>query len=72
MGALPGIIALVLFNIGIIVKMVSEAIEANDAGPLEAIQNAAGTGKIGDGKIFVTAVEQVVRIRTGEIGADAL
>jgi nitrogen regulatory protein P-II 1 len=39
---------------------------------VEAIQNAAGTGKIGDGKIFVTAVEQVVRIRTGEIGADAL
>jgi len=32
----------------------------------------AGTGKIGDGKIFVTAVEQVIRIRTGEIGADAL
>ncbi|MEE7559186.1 P-II family nitrogen regulator, partial [Xanthomonas sp. Kuri4-2] len=30
------------------------------------------TGKIGDGKIFVTAIEQVVRIRTGEIGADAL
>ena len=30
-----------------------------------------GTGKIGDGKIFVTAVEQVIRIRTGEIGADA-
>jgi nitrogen regulatory protein P-II 1 len=39
---------------------------------VEAIQTAAGTGKIGDGKIFVTAVEQVVRIRTGEIGADAL
>ena len=39
---------------------------------IEAIQNAAGTGKIGDGKIFVTPVEQVIRIRTGEIGADAL
>ncbi len=39
---------------------------------VEAIQTAAGTGKIGDGKIFVTAIEQVVRIRTGEIGADAL
>ena len=38
----------------------------------EAIIKAAGTGKIGDGKIFVTAVEQVIRIRTGEIGADAL
>ena len=33
---------------------------------IEAIQQAACTGKIGDGKIFVTAVEQVVRIRTGE------
>ncbi len=39
---------------------------------VEAIQTAAGTGKIGDGKIFVTAVEQVIRIRTGEFGADAL
>ena len=39
---------------------------------IEAIQQAAGTGKIGDGKIFVTAVEQVIRIRTGEVGADAL
>ena len=39
---------------------------------IEAIQTAAGTGKIGDGKIFVTAIEQVIRIRTGEIGADAL
>lgn len=42
-GALPGIIALVLFNVGIIVKMVSEAIEANDAGPLEAGRAAGGT-----------------------------
>jgi nitrogen regulatory protein PII len=33
---------------------------------------AAGTGKIGDGKIFVTAVEQVVRIRTGETGEAAV
>ena len=39
---------------------------------IEALQQAAGTGKIGDGKIFVTALEQVVRIRTGETGADAL
>ena len=38
---------------------------------IEALQGAAGTGKIGDGKIFVTALEQVVRIRTGETGADA-
>ena len=39
---------------------------------IEAIVKAARTGKIGDGKIFVTAVEQVVRIRTGETGAEAL
>ncbi len=39
---------------------------------MEAIVNAARTGKIGDGKIFVTAVEQVVRIRTGESGEAAI
>ena len=39
---------------------------------LEAIVKAAHTGKSGDGKIFVTPVEQVIRIRTGETGADAL
>ena len=38
----------------------------------EAIVSAAKTGKIGDGKIFVTAVEQAIRIRTGEEGPDAL
>ena len=39
---------------------------------IEAISNAAGTGKIGDGKIFVLNVEQAVRIRTGESGSEAL
>jgi nitrogen regulatory protein P-II 2 len=39
---------------------------------IEAIEKAANTGKIGDGKIFVSDLEQVVRIRTGETGADAL
>jgi len=39
---------------------------------VEAIENAARTGKIGDGKIFVLPVEQVIRIRTGETGAAAL
>ncbi len=39
---------------------------------LEAIQNAARTGKIGDGKIFVTNVEQTIRIRTGETDEAAL
>jgi nitrogen regulatory protein P-II 2 len=39
---------------------------------VEAISKAAHTGKIGDGKIFVTSLEQVIRIRTGETGNDAL
>jgi nitrogen regulatory protein P-II 2 len=39
---------------------------------IEAIEVAARTGKIGDGKIFVTALEQVIRIRTGETGKEAL
>jgi len=39
---------------------------------IEAIENAARTGKIGDGKIFVTVLEQAVRIRTGETGPEAL
>ncbi len=39
---------------------------------VEAIEASARTGKIGDGKIFVSALEQVVRIRTGETGKDAL
>ncbi len=39
---------------------------------IEAITNAARTGKIGDGKIFVSDVEQTIRIRTGETGKEAL
>ncbi|MCK5728345.1 MAG: P-II family nitrogen regulator [Methylococcales bacterium] len=39
---------------------------------IEAIINAANTGKIGDGKIFVTNLEQVIRIRTSETGSEAL
>ena len=39
---------------------------------IEAIEKSANTGKIGDGKIFVFDLEQVVRIRTGETGAEAL
>ena len=39
---------------------------------VESIQNAAKTGRIGDGKIFVTDLEQVIRIRTGEAGEKAL
>ena len=39
---------------------------------VEAIQQSARTGKVGDGKIFVSTLEQVIRIRTGELDADAL
>jgi len=39
---------------------------------IEAIEKSASTGKIGDGKIFVFDLAQVIRIRTGETGADAL
>ena len=39
---------------------------------IEAIEKAANTGKIGDGKIFISSVEEVVRIRTGERGASAV
>ena len=38
----------------------------------EAIQNAAKTGRIGDGKIFISTVDEAIRIRTGETGADAV
>jgi nitrogen regulatory protein P-II 1 len=46
--------------------------EAQVEAAIEAIVKAARTGKIGDGKIFVTAVEQVIRIRTGEAGEAAV
>ena len=39
---------------------------------IEAIENAARTGRIGDGKIFVIDVEQAIRIRTGDRGPDAI
>jgi len=39
---------------------------------IETIEQAAKTGRIGDGKIFVTSVEEVIRIRTGERGEDAI
>jgi len=39
---------------------------------VEAIQNAAKTGRIGDGKIFITNVEEAIRIRTGETGSEAI
>ena len=54
------------------IKLETVVAEASLDAVIEAIQQAAGTGKIGDGKIFVTTVDQVIRIRTGEIGVDAL
>lgn len=39
---------------------------------IEAITRSAGTGKVGDGKVFVSPLEQAIRIRTGELDADAL
>lgn len=39
---------------------------------IETISNTANTGKIGDGKIFVTSLEQIIRIRTGETGTEAV
>jgi nitrogen regulatory protein PII len=55
-------------------KMKIEVVVDDDAvdRAIEAINNAARTEKIGDGKIFVTTVEQAVRIRTGETGSEAL
>lgn len=55
-------------------KVKVEAVVDDDAvdQAVEAIIKAARTGKIGDGKIFVQAIEQVVRIRTGETGVDAV
>ncbi len=55
-------------------KVKIEAALADDLAEraIEAIEASARTGKIGDGKIFVFDVEQVVRIRTGETGKDAL
>lgn len=62
------------YVVDFIPKIKMEIIVADDiAGKVvEAIEQAAKTGRIGDGKIFVTSVEEVVRIRTGERGEDAL
>ncbi|MEW6464795.1 P-II family nitrogen regulator [Tibeticola sp.] len=54
------------------VKVEAAVPEALAERVIEAIENAARTGKIGDGKIFVSSLEQVIRIRTGETGDTAL
>jgi len=57
---------------GIAVAALARCRDGDPQRAVEAIQKAAHTGKIGDGKIFVTGVEQAVRIRTGESGSNAL
>ncbi len=46
--------------------------DENVQAAVDAIRNAAQTGRIGDGKIFVSTIEEVIRIRTGETGVDAI
>jgi len=62
------------YVVDFIPKIKMEIIVSDDLASkvVEAIEQAAKTGRIGDGKIFVTTVEEVVRIRTGERGEDAL
>ncbi|MCG3171367.1 MAG: Nitrogen regulatory protein P-II 2 [Pseudomonadales bacterium] len=54
------------------VKLEIAVDDARTDAVIEAIRASANTGKIGDGKIFVTPLEQVIRIRTGESGPDAI
>ncbi|MGH2596297.1 MAG: P-II family nitrogen regulator [Actinomycetota bacterium] len=62
------------YQVDFVPKVKVEVVVADDDahGVIEAIEKAARTGKIGDGKIWVTEAEQVIRIRTGERGPDAL
>ena len=62
------------YQVNFVPKVKLEAVvdDAAVAGAVEAIKAAAGTGKIGDGKVFVLNVESAVRIRTGETGSAAL
>jgi len=62
------------YVVDFIPKIKMEIIVSDDvvARVVETIEQAAKTGRIGDGKIFVTTIEEVVRIRTGERGEDAL
>ncbi len=62
------------YEVNFLPKVKVEVVVADEQaeGTVEAIQKAAGTGRIGDGKIFVLDVGQAVRIRTGETGTDAI
>ena len=62
------------FTIDFLPKVKIELITPDDIIPqiIETLERAAKTGKIGDGKIFISPVEEVIRIRTGERGRDAI
>ncbi len=62
------------YEVDFVPKVRLEIVVDDEMAPLviETIAKTARTGKIGDGKIFVSTVEEVIRIRTGERGADAL
>ena len=62
------------YNIDFLPKVKIEVLVTDEkaAAVVEAVMRGARTGKIGDGKIFVTAIEEIVRIRTGETGAEAI
>jgi len=62
------------YTVDFVPKVKIEVVVSDELAPrtVEAIERAAKTGKIGDGKIFISPVEEVVRIRTGERGEEAL
>jgi nitrogen regulatory protein PII len=62
------------YSIDFLPKVKVEILVSDEEAPqvVDAIAKSARTGKIGDGKIFITSVEEVIRIRTGETGADAI
>ncbi|MDO9349810.1 MAG: P-II family nitrogen regulator, partial [Deltaproteobacteria bacterium] len=62
------------YTIDFIPKIKIDLIVSGELAPrvIEALERAARTGKIGDGKIFISPVEEVIRIRTGERGKDAI
>ncbi|MBI2999075.1 MAG: P-II family nitrogen regulator [Deltaproteobacteria bacterium] len=62
------------YSVDFLPKVKIQVLVSDDKAPqvVETITKAAQTGKIGDGKIFVTSVEEVIRIRTGEKGPDAI
>ena len=62
------------YTVDFLPKVKIETVVADDAvdDAIKAITKAAGTGKIGDGKIFVLSIEQAIRIRTGESGGEAI